>query len=234
MTPDKATLWKNPTTVLGKPILLITRVCRVRSRRRQLFRKALNAVQATDENKWTHQKGYSKWAQKVGPSGGGAEKRKEKLTGKWKCSFQFSSPSQMLHLVRMPVPHFQLPECGHHLIVLHSLQLSWTLWWNENYNSAYINGGNPLPRKGAVKTGILMGDKVSTWHGWTLVDGPWGLSASTDNMAAAKAMVWLLPACLRQPPMEQPRTLCIISKEHWILGIYMKHLTLFTYFVMVL
>lgn len=47
---------------------------------------------------------------------------------------------------------------------------------------------NLLPGKGEVKTGILTGDKVSTWQGWILVgDGPSGASESTDTMAAAAA-----------------------------------------------
>lgn len=68
-----------------------------------------------------------------------------------------------------------------------------------------------LPGKGEVNTGILIGEKVSTWQGWMLGgEGPWGPSDSTDIIAAvaaaANARVWLLLTGLRlfwQPPVEE-------------------------------
>lgn len=46
-----------------------------------------------------------------------------------------------------------------------------------------------LPGKGEAKTGILIGEKVSTWQGWTLgAEGPWGASGSTDTIAVVAAV----------------------------------------------
>lgn len=51
-----------------------------------------------------------------------------------------------------------------------------------------------LPGKGEARSGILIGEKVSTWQGWTHgTEGPCRASGSTDTIAVvavvAKARV---------------------------------------------